>query len=130
MMNNARTAYMEASVRTADPVRLLVMLCDRLVLDVQRGLSAQESGDRQESHNQLIHAQAIVCELRGSLKTDGFDGGEQLAALYDHLFHQLVSANVRQDRDVTEHCLTVAVGIADTWREAALQVTHAPAQSA
>ena len=42
MMMNARTAYMEASVQTADPSRLLVMLCDRLVLDVQRGLAAQQ----------------------------------------------------------------------------------------
>lgn len=130
MMTNARAAYMEASVTTADPARLLVMLCNRMVLDVQRGLAAQEAGDRQMAHDQLIHAQAIVSELRNSLKTDGFDGGEQLGALYDHLFQQLVAANINQDREVTRHCLTVAEGIAETWRQAALQLTHTPALSA
>jgi len=130
MMTNARAAYMEASVATADPARLLVMLCNRMVLDVQRGLAAQEAGDRQEAHHQLIHAQAIVSELRNSLKTDGFDGGEQLGALYDHLFQRLVAANINQDSEATRHCLSVAEGIAETWRQAVLQLTHAPALSA
>jgi flagellar protein FliS len=130
MMTNARTTYMEASVATADPSRLLVMLCDRMVLDVQRGLSAQEAGNRQEAHHQLIHAQAIVAELRSSLKTDGFDGGEQLGALYDYVFAKLVSANIHQDQDATRHCLTLVTEIADTWRQAALQLAQAPAKTA
>ena len=57
MMTNGRAAYMEASISTASPARLLVMLYERLVLDVQRGLDAQRAGQRQESHNQLVHAQ-------------------------------------------------------------------------
>ena len=130
MMTNARATYMEASVATADPARLLVMLCDRLVLDVQRGLSAQETGNRQEAHNQLIHAQAIVAELRGSLDTEGFDGAEQLGAIYDHLLHTLVSANVHQDQQATRHCLSLVEQIADTWRQAALQLAQAPARTA
>jgi len=39
MMTTARAAYMDASVATASPARLLIMLFDRLVLDVQRGLA-------------------------------------------------------------------------------------------
>ena len=60
MMNNARAVYMDASVATASPARLLVMLFDRLVLDVQRGLEAQRSGDFEQTHQQLTHAQDIV----------------------------------------------------------------------
>ncbi len=124
MMMNARSAYMDASVATADPVRLLVMLCDRLVLDVQRGLAAQEGDDRPEAHNQLVHAQAIVAELRSSLRPDGFAGGHELGALYDHLIQELVTANVRQDQDVTRHCLSLVQDVAETWRAAALQLAH------
>ena len=129
MMMNARAAYMDASVVTADPARLLVMLCDRLVLDVQRGLSAQQGGDRQEAHDQLLHAQAIVLELRSSLRPDEFTGGQELAALYDHLFQQLVAANVRQDQEVTQHCLSLAEGVAETWRAAALQLAAPSSQT-
>ncbi len=67
MMTDARAAYMDASVATADPSRLLVMLCDRLVLDVQRALGAQVAGHHETAHHQLVHAQAIVTELRVSL---------------------------------------------------------------
>jgi len=124
MMNNARAAYMDATVATADPSRLLVMLCDRLVLDVQRGLNAQQVGAREVANDQLLHAQSIVLELRFSLKTDGFDGAEQLAAVYDHLYQQLVTANVRQDQEITEHCLGLVRTIADTWRQAAMQLAQ------
>jgi flagellar protein FliS len=124
MMTNARAAYMDAAVATADPVRLLVMLCDRLVLDVQRALAAQQGADHPAAHLQLVHAQDIVLELRSSLRTDAFEGGEQLGAIYDHLFQQLVNANVHQDVEATQHCLDLVSQIADTWREAALQLSN------
>lgn len=124
MMTNARATYMEASVATASPTRLLVMLCDRLVLDVQRGLSALQAGDRPEAHQQLLHAQDIVFELRTSLKPEGFVGGAELAAIYDYLYTQLVAANVRQDPALAQECLDVVRQIADTWRQAAMQLAQ------
>ena len=119
MITHARAAYMDASVATADPARLLVMLCDRLVLDVRRGLDALERHDVPEAHTQLVHAQSIVLELRSSLRPELFPGGEQLGAIYDHLYRQLVMGNVHNDTEVVGHCLDLATAIADTWREAA-----------
>ena len=124
MMTDARAAYMDASVATADPSRLLVMLCDRLVLDVQRALGAQVAGHHETAHQQLVHAQAIVTELRVSLDPEGFQGGAELAALYDYLYQQLILANIRRDQAVTEECLQIVTQVADTWREAALSLTR------
>ncbi len=53
----ARNAYVDNSVATASPERLLVMLCDRLVLDVQRGVAALSAGVPVEAHGYLVHAQ-------------------------------------------------------------------------
>ncbi len=39
-MRDPRATYQLASVTTASPARLLVMLFDRLVLDCERGLRA------------------------------------------------------------------------------------------
>jgi flagellar protein FliS len=124
MMIDARAAYMDASVATADPSKLLVMLCDRLVLDVQRALSAQADGHHEEAHHQLVHAQAIVCELRNSLDPDGFRGGAELAALYDYLHRQLVQANIHRDSSVTAECEQIVTQVAETWRQAALSLMH------
>jgi flagellar protein FliS len=124
MMTDARAAYMDASVATADPSRLLVMLCDRLVLDVRRALVAQVAGDHEAAHHQLVHAQAIVAELRNSLNADGFRGGAELAALYDYLFRQLIAANIHRDSTVTEECEQIVTQVADMWRQAALSLAQ------
>ncbi|WP_101526285.1 flagellar export chaperone FliS [Nocardioides houyundeii] len=125
MVNNARDAYLGASINTASPQRLLVMLCERLVLDVQRAQAAQESGDHQVAHTQLLHAQDIVAELRSSLDLDAWSGAAALGSLYDWLYNQLVLANMRRDVTLTQHCLVLAQQLCQTWTEAAL--SHAAA---
>ncbi|MBJ7530346.1 MULTISPECIES: flagellar export chaperone FliS [Nocardioides] len=120
-MINARSTYMDASIATASPARLLVMLYERLVLDVTRGLDAQRAGDVQAAHQQLLHAQDIVLELRSSLRTEEWDGGPGLASIYDFLHTQLVRANVGKDSTVTESCLALVTDLCQTWRAAALQ---------
>jgi flagellar secretion chaperone FliS len=121
MNPSARAAYMDASVATASPARLLVMLYERLVLDCHRALDAQQAGNHPEAHRQLVHAQDIVMELRSSLKTDAWEGGPGLASLYDYLHTRLINANIKRDAAITEHCLGLVQDLAQTWREAALQ---------
>ena len=130
MMLNARATYMDASVATASPARLLVMLLERLVLDVQRGLAAQERRDLEETHRQLTHAQDIVLELQASLRVDSFEGGRGLASLYGFLYRQLVMANVRKDAALTAECLTLVTDLCAVWRHAALECMSPVAQGA
>jgi flagellar protein FliS len=127
MIPTARNPYLESTVQTASPARLLVMLCERLVLDCQRGTDALESGDHSVAHLQLLHAQDIVAELHSTLRTDAWDGAEDLGRLYGHLQVSLVQANVRHDAELARHCLEIATQLADTWREAALQSAAATA---
>ncbi|HET9419741.1 MAG TPA: flagellar export chaperone FliS [Nocardioides sp.] len=120
MNSTARSTYMGASVATASPARLLVMLCDRLVLDVRRALDAQLEGRPAEANQQLLHAQEIVLELRSSLREDAFDGATQLGRIYDFLLSELVRANMRKDGEDTRRCLQLTEQLCETWREAAL----------
>ena len=126
MTTNARAAYLDASIATASPARLLVMLFDRLVLDVQRGLEAQRRGDFEETHRQLTHAQDILLELAVSLRPEEFRGGYDLAALYGFLHRQLVMANVRKDAAITDEVLTLVTDLCETWRQAAMQSVGDP----
>lgn len=119
-MNDARAAYVGQMVSTANPSRLLVMLVDRLVLDVQRAVEAQRAAHFHDAARHLIHAQEIVLELSTTLKHDVWDGSTQLAAIYTWLHAELVRANVERDVRVTEDCLSVLTPLADAWRTAAL----------
>ena len=118
-MNSAASAYQSNSVATASPVRLLLMLCDRLVLDIERAQRAQMARDRVGAHNQLIHAQAIVTELQTSLRPDEFRGGHELAALYAYIEARLIHANTHNDQHATAETLRLCQEIRDTWHEAA-----------
>ena len=119
-MVNSPNPYLQASVQTASPSRLLVMLYDRLVLDCRRALDAQEAGNHPAAHDALTHAQDIVAELQGSLRPELWDGAEMLNSLYTHLLVQLVQANMQRDTTLTTHCLDLVTGLADAWRQAAM----------
>lgn len=119
-MNSTNNPYLQASVQTASPSRLLVMLYDRLVLDCRRALAAQESDDHSAAHDALTHAQDIVAELQGSLRPELWEGAETLNSLYSHLLVQMVQANVQRDAALTAHCLELVTGLADAWRQAAM----------
>ncbi len=119
-MNNAQNAYLAQSVATASPAKLLVMLFDRLVLDVRRAVDCQIDGRPLEASPHLIHAQEILLELQSSLRLDVWDGAAQLSSIYGWLHTQLVRANVSRDVEVTRDCLKIIEPLAETWREAAL----------
>jgi len=123
----AKNAYVDNSIATANPARLLVMLCDRLVLDVQRARDYQQAGTLPEAHNQLVHAQEIVIHLRSTLHVEAWDGGPGLASLYDWLHNELIRANITKDPTVTEGCLSIVTDLAETWKAAAIQSAAAGA---
>lgn len=116
----AQSAYQGNAIATASPARLLVMLVERLVLDIERGLGAQKAADWPEAHRHLVHAQDIVAELETSLDVDKMPAGKQLASLYAWLREQLVKANISRDVAVTTQSLTLARQLCDMWRQAAM----------
>lgn len=120
MTNDPRSTYLQAAVETGGSDRLLVMLMNRLQLDVGRAVEAQEAADHQAAHHHLIHAQDIVMELRSSLDLEVWPAGAPLGALYDWLTMQLVQANIKRDVTITRACVPLVDQLTDTWREAAM----------
>jgi flagellar protein FliS len=114
-----RARYLGASIATASPQQLLVMLYDRLALDLERSHEALVAGDREAAGEQLKHAQEIVLELRASLKVEAWDGGPRLAALYNWLLTELIAANVKGDLRRVGDCRKIVEPLRDAWREAA-----------
>ena len=122
-----RSRYLGDSVATASPQRILVMLYDRLVLDLERAEKALDTGDRTEAAAQIQHAQDIVFELRESLQVDAWEGGPRLAALYSWMITELVQAGVKRDRNRVSACRQIAEPLRDAWRQAAATLAATPA---
>ena len=121
-----RARYLGDTVATASPQRVLVMLYDRLALDLERAQKAAAAGDRQTVNEQLQHAQAIVIELLSSLKVDVWEGGPRLAALYNWLITEMVQANVKLDTNRISSCRQVVEPLRDAWRQAAESMAGSP----
>jgi flagellar protein FliS len=85
-----RDRYLADSVNTASPAKLLIMLYDRLIL-----------------------------ELRTTLDLDAWDGAAGLANLYGWLLTELIGANIKRDADRVAACRTLVEPLRDAWREAA-----------
>ncbi len=117
-----RERYLNDSISTASPARLLVMLYDRLVLDLVQAEEALTAGDRTAAGAPLMHAQEIILELRSTLKLDVWDGAQGLADLYGFLLTELISANVKGDVGKVASSRRLVEPLRDAWREAAIQV--------
>jgi flagellar protein FliS len=121
-----RARYMGDTVTTASPQRLLVMLYDRLALDLERAERALTDGDRSTANEQLQHAQEIVIELQASLRVDVWDGGPRLASLYTWLLTELMRANVKGSVRVVADCRKIVEPLRDAWTEAAASLASSP----
>jgi flagellar protein FliS len=117
-----RARYLGDNISTASPQQLLVMLYDRLALDLERAQAALADGDRNEANTQLQHAQEIVIELRSSLDISAWDGAPRLAALYTWLLTELIAANVKGDSRRVTDCRRIVEPLRDAWREAAVSL--------
>jgi flagellar protein FliS len=121
-----RARYLGDAVATASPQQVLVMLYDRLALDLERAQAAVADNDREQASEQLQHAQAIVLELLSSLQVDAWEGGPRLAGLYNWLVGELVQANIKLDGNRISACRQVVEPLRDAWRQAAATLAGAP----
>lgn len=119
-----RARYAADAVGTASPARLLTMLYDRLVRDLNLAEAAIAAGDLQATHNELVHAQTIILELHASLDVDAWEGGPGLARLYTFLHAELVAANVAKDADRVAACRELVEPLRDAWHQAAAEAAR------
>ena len=122
-----RNQYLADSILSAPPARLLTMLYDRLLLDLGRAETAQQTANWPVASENLLHGQAIIAELISSLKTDAWDGADGLLGLYNYAFTALVNANIQRDPALTREAIELLEPLRQAWHEAAAAV---PAPSA
>jgi flagellar secretion chaperone FliS len=111
--------YVTDAVETVAPQRLIVMLYDRLCLDLVRAREAIERRDLEAAHLSLVHAQDIVLELHASLDPTKWNAAQVLGDLYVFVLDQLVSANIKKDAATVTACLEILEPLRDAWTNVA-----------
>lgn len=118
-----RAQYSTDAVLSASPVRLLTLLYDRLLLDLERADHAAGREDWTVFSSNLQHGQAVIAELRSSLKVELWDGADGLLALYNYCTGLIVAANVARKVEGVREAIELLEPLRQAWHEAAGQLT-------
>ena len=119
MTPNPRAAYMDASVATASPARLLVMLYERLVLDITRAATPSAPATSRPPHPAAPrpgHRPGAARQPR----VEEWEGGAGLASLYDYLHPSSSGPTSPRTPALVADTLALVDDLCRTWREAAL----------
>jgi flagellar secretion chaperone FliS len=110
-MDAARIRFLQDRVMTATPGQRIVMLFDRLVLDLTRATMAEPFEIRQHT----AHAGQIVGELFGSLDTTAGGPVENLSAIYGYLLKELMVVDLAELTAKLPALLEIATMLRTTW---------------
>ena len=113
---NPQLSYREAAVRGASPVRLVVLLYEQVIEDVQRALAAFKRGDIEGRTREINHAILVIGHLQASLNKDV---GGQVAANLEHFYRQmregLVEAQCQQSAALLEQQISHLMLVHEAW---------------
>jgi flagellar protein FliS len=128
MTMTTRNAYLEQSIQTASPARLVLALYDGAIGAVERAAEAlsphgtdatlrlETASATETAHRELVRAQNILTELRYSL--DHERGGAiagNLDSLYSWCLAQLLDANLAKDTSGLPAVQKVLGELRDAW---------------
>lgn len=115
--NSGVQAYRETDVHSMSREKVIVLLYEKIVGNLNEARAAIERGDRVAMTQRANHSQHIISELRNALDHSiGGDISRNLEALYDFMFHQHLELIVDQDVVHIENCLRVISPLLEAWR--------------
>ena len=115
----AAASYRDHAVTTASPARIVVLVFERLTLDLERALVALEAGEHPHTH--LIHAQELLMALISSLDTNAWEHAHRLGTIYLSVHQSLITANIDKNPVLIRDNLEIIVGLKDAWTQAERQ---------
>ena len=117
---NPLNAYKETQIKTANQGRLIIMLYDGAVKNINLALEAMGASHHKfdETSNCIIKAQDIIAELMVSLDFEkGGDIAKNLFSLYVFMNRQLLQANLKKLQKPLSDVKKMLVELREAWVE-------------
>lgn len=119
-MTNPLNAYKEVKVKTASQGRLIIMLYEEAVRQIDKAVAGieQEPKDFELINGAIIKAQDLITELMVSLDFDkGGDIARNLFSLYMYFNRELMEANFRKEPGALPEIRTMLDDLRGAWEE-------------
>lgn len=131
---NAYSAYRETGIRTASQGKLVVMLYDEAVRQLNFALSYLSGSDKvdaphiEQFSKHIQKTQEIITELMVALDMDvGGDIAKNLMSLYIFFNQELLNISISHSREKIVFVHNMMVQLRDAWSEASVSAGKAPA---
>jgi flagellar protein FliS len=108
-------AYREASVMTASPEQLVVMLYDGAGRFLTQAESAMVGGTWLQASEKLSRAEAIIDELLATLDMEAGEIAERLQAIYVFCKTRLIEARLERDPGRVDQVARLLAELRDAW---------------
>jgi flagellar secretion chaperone FliS len=116
-MTNQYLKYQEQAVFTMTPGERILLLYDKAILDMNVAIKYIDQRDFCKSHNNIIQAENIVLYLRGILDMQ-YPVSKVLFDFYGYIYKNLISANVRKDKELLRELIDMMGDVKGAWQEA------------
>ncbi len=124
-------AYRQTRVKTASQGRLIVMLYDEAIRQIDIAVKHMDSGTKQLDliNNAVVKTQDIVTELMVSLDMDqGGEIAQNLFRLYMFFNDRLMDGNLKKDKEPLLGVRSMMISLRDAWKQ--IENTDAPGRQA
>jgi len=116
--NSGVQRYRETDLGTMTKEKMIVLLYEKIIQDLENARTAIEADDRVEMTRLVNHSQRIVSELRAALDHSiGGDVSRNLESLYDYLFHEHLLLLVDCDQAHVTNSVNVVTPLLEAWRQ-------------
>lgn len=126
MNAQAYDQYRKTSVETVAPEKLLIMLYDAALKNINNAKNAIVQKDMNLAHQDIMKTEDIIIELMSSLNMD-YEISASLYSLYEYLLHQLAQANIKKDITILDEVNEFVLDLRNTWNEAMKGLNNTPA---
>lgn len=108
------SSYREMELLSASPERLVVIVFEQLVVNLERARIAMERNDIELRVTALRRARGLLSELLATLDFEKGGGiAKQLADLYQFMLYELVDIGQRGDLHVMRKLVSIASNLRD-----------------
>ena len=109
-------SYQRINVSTADPVRMVVLLYEGAVKNLNQALNLMGQ-DNDGAGAKINRALEIINYLRSSLNHEqGGEIADNLERLYEYMRDTLALANIQSDKEKIQHVIGLLQTLLEGWR--------------
>src|SRR5689334_11254812 len=127
-MTDPRVAYREANVRGASAVRLVILLYEQAIQDLQQAVQAIDQQNIELRTNRINHALEVISRLQATLDMErGGQVARNLLAFYEAMRANLWKAQLYVSKEVLLQQVTDLLNLREAWAEVDRAESAAPA---